>query len=122
MPDADEKHFLVHFQIGGQKPTAERLQEVVPYITGALDKISRGNKELAYRSNDGSTFGFMIRSGLSAPSIIRTLESPAKVGYHLTENLDESALNNQDRYFVLEIGEARVERGYSRPFTWLTHH
>ena len=121
MDDRPEQRYLVHIRLGGTVPVRDRLAKDVPGIKTILEQISSGVCQLAYSSQDGGSFGFLVRTHLHATKIIRKLESPGDSSFFPDPNkpIKSSPLSNDDQLLVLEIGDDFSSRGMGRAGTWL---
>jgi len=116
-----DRYYFVIVKIGGQKPLIERLQKAAPEILLALTKVSNGNMEQAFRSTDGSTFGYLVKTGAFAQTILQALHTSPTDSY--TSNIGESPLQGDDAAFVLELGEdIKGDNLFNRAKTWLQRH
>lgn len=101
------KRLLVVIQLKTDS-TIQRLQHDAPKIIRFLEGISRGELEMAFRSNDGLLFGYFVKT--ATPQFIRPE----------FEKCDGT--QNGDSILAFEAGELAAGIGFSRAWTWLQHH
>jgi hypothetical protein len=88
--------------------TLQRLHNDVPKIVEFLSRFSKGEHEQAFRSNDGTLFGFFLKT-----------DSP----HFLEAEFDKCAgTRNGDTFFVFEVGKPIGANGFGRAWTWLQRH
>lgn len=87
----------------------DRVRRDVPQIVQHLSRYSGGNHEIAYRSSDGLTFGFLFQSD----------EDPGKLQSTLTAG---THWLSGDGMIVVEVGDLKAGLGSSRAWTWLQRH
>lgn len=86
-----------------------RVRECVPEIIDMLKGVAIGDMEQVCRSNDGTLFGFFLRTA-KALAIIRA-------------NFERcGGTRNGDSILIFEVGEDFNGLGFSRAWTWLQHH
>lgn len=123
--DREAKKYLVHFKFGGTEPLIQRLQESVPIIMMMLKKFSLNAPTLVYRSDDGGTFGYLIKSKLPAAVIRSQIDSPGtndwfKLMSGNTESAPPSPTQLKDQILVLEIGDEHADINLNVISHWLT--
>mgnify|MGYP003385860976 CR=1 FL=1 len=114
-----EKCFLIHVNLGG-KPSKARIAEAARQIKPLVSEISPDH-QLAYTSGDGSTFGFLIKSTLTANQITYRVNSPGKFET-FGSTVIPSPLLHDDSLLVLEIGDDVSGVGKTRVQAWFQHH
>jgi hypothetical protein len=107
---ADEnapKRYLVVIQLKADS-TLTRIGEDVPKIMKYLESFSRGEHEIAFRSNDGHLFGLFLRTG--TPQFLQA-------EFHKCPGTQ-----NGDAIIAFEVGGLVAGEGFSRAWTWLQRH
>ena len=122
--DSEQRRYLVHIRLGGSKPTLERIRETAPGIKSILEQISGGDCQLAYTSHDGSSFGFLLKTGLHATAVVRRLQGPDRDDSwaHPDEPVQGSPLRHEDQVLVIEIAEDFHGVRMGKAATWLQHN
>ncbi len=120
--DAENRRYLIHITLGGGAPTPAHIQEVTPGIKEILERISGGDCLFAYASSDAGTFGFLVKTRMSARKICGKLESPGEGdGYFKLAKDNGSVLRTGDKVLIVEIGEDFWSLGLGKVSTWLQH-
>ena len=103
--DMEDRKFLVSIQLDrSSDPT--RISNDVPAIVSMLSGFSSKNPEVAFRSSDGQTFGFFIKTS-----------KPATMIRGEFQNLMNTS--GKDAFFIFEVGgECASTEGYTRAATW----
>ena len=104
----EKKRYLAIIQLKSDSDMP-RIAKAVPAISGLLDSVSGGEREQAFRSNDGLLFGVFIKTA-----------KPSAVIRSSFEKLHETI--NGDTFLLIETGEDFAGIGFSRAWTWLQHH
>ncbi len=110
----DDSKYLVLIKLGGDGPMLDRIRSAAPFVQSTLSSISRNDMQLAFSSDDGGTFGFLVNTGLNAGQIKSRLENPGTDG--------GTELTRDDSVMALEFGEDTSWAGFTRAGTWLQHH
>lgn len=121
------KRYLVHIRIGSGKPPLHRIKQAAAGVKEVLESLTvgTGNCKLAYTTQDGSSFGYFIKTNRHAGAIRAQLECPGNPDNHLLENPKPHIpppLLGEDSILVIEIGEDFSGNGFSKAWTWLQHH
>ena len=106
--DSEPKRYLIIVQMD-KASTIERLGKDVPNIIAVFQRVSRGELELAFRSSDGTLFGYFVKSS-TKPVFL-------KVEFEKSQ-----ATTNKDTTLIVELGDQVDGSGFSRAWTWLQHH
>jgi len=110
----DQKHrFFVLVKLGGNTPIRERIASVAPKIQDQIKKASKDEFQLAFTSDGGDSFGFVLCSTLAARQIMARLKGGDDSG---------ATLLNDDTLLVIELGDDFSGYGFSKAWTWLQHH
>jgi hypothetical protein len=88
--------------------TMQRIASDMPQIMAFLTRFSKGEHELAFRSNDGQLFGYFLKT--ATPQFLQA-EFDKCEGTH-----------NGDAMLVFEAGKLVSGNGFSRAWTWLQRH
>jgi hypothetical protein len=132
--EGEPRCFLVHIRLGQKQPERGRIAEAAPLIQDAIQKVSKGEFQLAYTSHDGTTMGFFVRTPMAGGSIRAALEGSSRAYEYFSEKewdaarakgerpKLESPLSNEDSILILELGPHFTGQGFSRAQTWLQHH
>jgi hypothetical protein len=117
-----EKCFLLHISLGG-KPSRTRIAEAAKQIKAIVEEISPDH-QLAYTSGDGSAFGFLLKSTLSANQIAHRVNSPGSDDdpAQTKRMAPGSPILHDDSLLVLEIGDDVNGVGKTRVQAWFQHH
>jgi hypothetical protein len=117
---AELRRYFVLIKFGGSTPIRDRVQKSAPAVLEILKDIGRNDIQLAITSDNGDSFGFLLRA--PAARVIRSrLESPGKGKPWDAVPDGGSPLRNEDSVLVLEVGEDFDGRGFSKGWTWLQH-
>jgi hypothetical protein len=104
---ADEtKRYLALVQFKSDT-TLEELAYRVPGFQGKITKLSRGESEQAFRTNDGLAFGMFFRSALPR---------------HVLWSEFDHGTSHGDTYMIIEAGPLVEHKGFGRAAAWLQHH
>lgn len=95
-------------------PLTQRIRETAPLVKKSIEALSGGNCQLAFTSQDGSAFGWLMRSARDAGAIARVLKGELGGG--------TAALLQSDSVLVVEIGPDFSGHGFTRAWTWIQHH
>ena len=121
--DREPKKYLVHFKFCGTEPLLDRLKESVPIIMMMLKRFSEHAPVQIYRSDDGGTFGFLIKSKLPARAIRSQIESPGTNDWwEIREGNAESIPSPtqlRDQLLVLEIGDEHADLNLNMISHWI---
>jgi hypothetical protein len=88
--------------------TIQRLAADVPKITDFVGRFSKGEHELAFRSNDGHLFGYFLKT--ATPQFLQPEFDKCE------------GTQNGDSLIVFEAGELLAGVGFTRAWTWLQRH
>jgi hypothetical protein len=114
------KRYLVQIKFGGDVPLRERIAQSAPVLQNHIHQLSRGEFQLAWTSDDGGSFAFLMVCDMPAGFIRGQLQSPGISGRLPREG---SALTSGgDSIMVLEIGKDFSCEGFGRAGTWLQRH
>jgi len=114
------RRYLIIFSLNPATP--QRLKEFVPEAQNLLHRLSAGSMELAFRSTNADTFGWVIQCARNAKAICNLLQNPTDVP-HGAQPLGTPFLTNADDLLVLEIGtDLTATQGFSRVHTWFQRH
>jgi hypothetical protein len=90
-------------------PKRVEPRKAVACIMDLLNQVSRNDYMLAFRSNDGFSFGVFFNSSVP-PASIRT-------------QFQECGTHGEDSLLILEAGPlSDYTSGFTREATWLQHH
>jgi hypothetical protein len=109
--------YLLHVNLGS-KPSKARISEAATQIKSIISEISPDHR-LAYTSGDGSTFGFFLKSSLTASQICHRVNSPG--GDNDRGKVIASPLRHEDSVLALEIGDDVSGIGKTRVQAWFQH-
>lgn len=109
-----KKRFLVAIKFSREEAPKKRLLESFPAVEALIQKYSNKDCQLAFRAEDGSLFGFLMKTDASINDLHRELFG--EIGR------STSALLTGDELLIIECGETFDGRGLSRAWTWLQHH
>lgn len=111
---AELLQFLVIIKLNAATP--QRLSQVVPEIVKALKPVSVTAPEVAFTSEKGDTFGYLVKSGNGAAMIYQRIVSPGG-------NFDTrtpAILLGLDSVLVIEVGRQFMSgEGFGRVAAWL---
>ncbi len=105
----DAKRYIAIIQLNKNSPLS-RVAADVPALIGLFDRVSNGEKELAFKSNDGQLFGVFFKTRMP-PAMMRS------------QFEGSGATQNGDSLIIFEARKlATGTAGFSRAWTWLQHH
>jgi len=120
MADTESHRYLVIVTVSDTR--VQRLQVVVPFVKDVLTRIaSKGVPvEQLFRSMDGGTFAYLIRSAKKAGQIVAAIESPGS-GLPAADQgaIESPPLDGKDRVCAIEIGDDFSGPGLGRCLAWL---
>src|SRR4051794_2302207 len=99
MAEEETRRYFLLIEFG-EGAAAQRLAKVVPKLREAIERMSKNNCLLAYRSPSGAVVGYLIRTALVATQIRARLTVPQEHGME-----DPKVLGNHDKVLVLELGK-----------------
>jgi hypothetical protein len=102
------KRYLVIVQLI-KSSDIKRISRDAPEIIAMLNQVSHGELEQAFRSGDGTLFGYFAKTSTD-PVFLRAEFEKSK------------STTNGDAILIIELGEDFKGVGFSRAWTWLQHH
>jgi hypothetical protein len=88
--------------------TMQRIAADVPQIVEFIKRFSKGDHELAFRSNDGLIFGYFLKT--NTPQFMQP-------------EFDKCpGTQNGDAFLAFVAGDLIAGSGFSRAWTWLQRH
>lgn len=108
MNDGETKRYIAIVQFRSDS-TLSRLGKDAPEVISLLKRLSNGENELAFTSNDGKTFGYFLKT---------------TVPHFLKAEFEKcTGTRDGDAMLVFEAGKLIAGSvGFSRAFTWLQRH
>jgi hypothetical protein len=119
------KRYLVQIKFGGDVSLRERIAQSAPMLQNHIHQLSRGEFQLAWTSDDGGSFAFLMVCDMPAGFIRSQLQSPGIADWERRQGRlarEGSALTSVDSIMVVEIGEDFSCEGFARAGTWLQRH
>ena len=93
----------------------ERIREVAPKIFDEIKNISNDDSQVAFTTPDGSTFGILLKTSLSAKMISTRLCGNASTDQR------PSILMRDDSILVIQVSDDAAENGFKKAVNWLNH-
>ncbi len=121
VPDTydDFKRFLLIIRFGKDEPLEIHTKKAGPEIKRILDEYCPGEYEWAFSANDGSAFGYFIKTKTRIQTISRALKG--ELGGDLRNDGQISILLNDDKYLLIELGKHFITN-VGKASGWLLHH
>ena len=106
--EREERRYLIVIQLD-KSSDMQRLARDVPVIQETLGGVTKAALLLAFRSSDGTLFGFLVKTA--------TLDHFIRAEFEKCKST-----TNKDSFLIIEFGEKFNGIGFSRAWTWLQHH
>ncbi len=104
----DPKRYLIIVQLI-KSSDMQRIAREFPEIVSMLNQVARGELEQAFRSSDGTLFGYFAKTSTNLVFLRAEFEK-------------SKSTTNGDAILIVELGEDFNGVGFSRAWTWLQHH
>ena len=109
------KRFIMIIRFGTDEPLRTRVKESAPKIKDIIEQYCPDEYQLAFTTNDGSTFAYVIKTKTNIHTISKVLRGTLRDGPQTSILLDD------DFYLFAELGKD-FSGSHSKAATWFQHH